>query len=45
MVMKTTEELKQMKHDELRTEEQVAYKYWQKVISFRDVAKHMEEWE
>ena len=43
--MKTTEEMKQMKYDELRKEEQIAYKYWQKVCSFRDVAKHMEEFE
>ena len=45
MEMKTTKELRQMKYDELRREATVAYQYWQKVLSFRDVAKHMEEFE
>ena len=43
--MKTTKQLKEMKHDELRTEEKVAFEYWRKVVAFRDVALAVEEYE
>ena len=43
--MKTTKELREMKHDELTTEEQIAFEYWRKVVAFRDVALAVEEYE
>ena len=41
--MKTTKQLREMKHDELRTEEKRAYEYWRRVVTFRDAAKYIED--
>jgi len=43
--MKTTKQLREMKHDELITEEKAAFDYWRKVVAFRDVAQALEEYE
>ena len=41
--MKTTKQLKEMKHDELRTEATLAMEYWEKVRTIRDFKAFEEE--